>query len=111
MAKEPRKLWSEINGIIGKNSGMESPITIRNQAGMTVTDADKILEQLNCHFASIALTFLRRTCPPDISTIVFGPGSCLTEVMITEDDVFNELSHLDSSKPAGPDGIPPKLLN
>ena len=34
----------------------------------------------------------------------------LSEILITEDEVYDQLSILDKSKPAGPDGISPRVL-
>lgn len=72
----------------------------------------EIVEQPNKYSVEIALTANHRPAAqgPVGGDLVRGEGKCLTEVMITEDNVFELLRPFDCKKRAGPDLIHPRAL-
>lgn len=106
---EPKKLWNEINNIVGKQQKKRNPEEITDRDGSKIC-GPQVEEYVNQYFASVAVKPDHRPRYPKINSVLTGPGPCLVHLDVIEEEISMEFSKVDPTKPAGPDGIPPKVL-
>ena len=102
----PYKYHQILKGMIGRKRSLPLPPLIDQNDQIHQTDVDKA-NLLNDYFASQSketLTERIPLCSPDRDIPV------LREIIITEEEVFNQLKVLNVNKATGPDGIPNKIL-
>ncbi|XP_062597887.1 uncharacterized protein LOC134259306 [Saccostrea cucullata] len=105
----PGKWWRIVKSISKLNKNYE-PIPPLKSKGKLIFHPVEKATVLNKYFAQVSSI----THEPDIP--LHGPGpplqntDTLSEIFITENEVYDQLCIIDSSKPPGPDGQPTVIL-
>ena len=64
LKKNTKKLWQTINHIVGKTHDKSCSIQYLTVDGCKLHDAEKVTNHLNCHFASVGESFMKRIPNP-----------------------------------------------
>ena len=105
IGKNPRKAWNQLNSLMGKKASKVDTLVKDN---LILQDSQSIANAFNSHFASIVESSADEQNLPSCSLPPVDYHFKFTA--ISEAEVLKILSHLDTSKSTGPDGISAKLL-
>lgn len=103
----PGKWWRIVKSLSKCNNKKKVPSPINSNGKIHIHPVDKASE-LNKHFASIS--HIETTNEPRLPPQGPGPPHSIERINITAQDVVDQLSNLNITKPPGPDGISPKIL-
>ena len=99
----PSRIYKYIDKIAGHNS---LPISVTYNSTSATSDLEKA-SLFNVYFHSV-FTCSTYTLPP--LTVIPTPQCTCNDIVISEEEVFQEFSTLDPSKAAGCDSIGPRML-
>ncbi|XP_061185471.1 uncharacterized protein LOC133193522 [Saccostrea echinata] len=105
----PGKWWRIVKSISKLNKNYEPLPPLKSKGKLIFHPVEKATV-LNKYFAQVSSI----NDEPDIP--LHGPGpppqnnDILSEILITENEVYDQLSITDNTKPPGPDGISPRVL-
>ena len=103
--KTPIKQWYKIaNEISSLKNKQNPPPPLKNNDSYDIHPLEKA-NTLNKHFANIS----KIEDPPPLPEETH-PNFSLNDIIITEQDVCDQIQALNTSKPSGPDEISPRLL-
>ena len=102
----PGKWWRIAKSISNFTKARDPPPFLEHDGQIFIHSSDIKAEILNTHFSNI----VNIDSEPVISDNV-APLPChLNEFIITEQEILDQLKILNVNKPAGPDGVSPRLL-
>lgn len=103
-AKNPKQFWAANKALNGNNISRIPTLLHNNE---TVTDDKKKSDVLNSYFHSCF-----NSVPPPLSEedmASLDPTNCPEEILCTEEEVFDLLIALDTSKSSSPNGISARM--
>ena len=102
----PSKSWYKIaNDITQMKNKSNPPSPLLHNGEPNIHPLDKA-QVLNNHFANISTINNEKEVTENLNL----PNHSLTSILITEQDVKDQLTNLNCNKPGGPDEIMPKLI-
>ncbi|CAG2226758.1 unnamed protein product [Mytilus edulis] len=101
----PGKWWRIAKSVSNFTKNRDSPPFLEHDGQIFIHPLDKS-EILNNHFADIANIDIE----PEIPDNNEPPPCHLNKFVITEKEILDQLKILNVNKPAGPDGISPRIL-
>ena len=101
----PRKWWSIAKSIAQINNTNTNSSPLKHNNKILIHPLDKA-EALNNFFTSIASDITDSNLPDQPPLCPFE----LSEINITEQDIQDQFNMLNANKPAGPDGLLPKII-
>ena len=101
----PGKWWRIAKSISNFTKARDPPPFLEHDGQICIHPSNKV-EILNTHFSNIA----NIDNEPVISDNVTPLPCHLNEFIITEQEILDQLKILNVNKPAGPDGVSPRLL-
>ena len=105
--QEPYLYYKTLNKLLGRNKTSEIP-ALEKENGEITTDDEEKAELLNTFFAQQSTLPLNQEEPMPSKEITNIPK--LNEIVITEQEVLNQLNSLNINKSCGPDNLPNKIL-
>ncbi|XP_062581833.1 uncharacterized protein LOC134243596, partial [Saccostrea cucullata] len=102
----PGKWWRIAKSIARLKKQSSSPSSIKSQDGRILIHPIDKAEEFNNFFSNIS----HIENEPDLPEHGAGPPDYFCDFEINDQDVLDQLSILDPSKPCGPDGISPRIL-
>ncbi|CAG2185269.1 unnamed protein product [Mytilus edulis] len=101
----PGKWWRIVKSISKLSKSREPTPFLKSEGQIFLHPVNKA-ELLNSHFSNISKIDIE----PELPNNVPDPPFKMEEIIITEEEVLDQLKNLNCNKPSGPDGVSPRIL-
>ncbi|VDI01051.1 Hypothetical predicted protein [Mytilus galloprovincialis] len=101
----PGKWWRIVKSISKLSKSREPTPFLKSEGQIFLHPVNKA-ELLNSHFSNIS----KIDVEPELPNNVPDPPFKMEEIIITEEEVLDQLKNLNCNKPSGPDGVSPRIL-